>query len=383
VTGQRTISRIVLEPGRKSSKVENFERQLRGKIVGQDEAVCQLVNTYEMALAGMTVPGRPMANLLFLGPTGSGKTRIIEAAAEILFGNANAVVKVDCAEFQHSHEIAKLLGSPPGYIGHRETQAMLTQEAVNRHQTDTLKMTFLLFDEIEKASTALWQLLLGVLDKGILTLGDNQRVDLSRTVLVMTSNLGSEAMSRWASGGIGFTSRTDSASMLRTEKRMDSIALDAARRHFSPEFMNRLDKVIVFHILSPAQLLEILDIELVQVHHRIRSTQPEHDFMFQCTPAAKDVLIREGTDARYGARHLKRAIERYLVLPLTRLISTSQIRGGDIVTADVASGTDEFVFTKDESAAELPPAVPRSTDTASWECYAAGLNREGQHLSRN
>lgn len=376
---QLTTHRIVLEPGRRNSKVENFETQLREKIVGQPEAVSQLVNIYESVVVGLTMPGRPIANLLFLGPTGSGKTRVVEAAAEILFGNAKAFLKVDCAEFQHSHEIAKLLGSPPGYIGHRETRAVLTQEAIDQFQTDTLKMTFLLFDEIEKASDALWQVLLGGLDKGALTLGDNQRVDLSRTVVVMTSNLGSGAMSRLASGGIGFTSGTG-LPMPEMHKRMDSIALDAVKRHFSPEFMNRLDKVIVFHTLSPAQLREILDIELIQVQHRILSMRPEHAFEFQCTPEAKEFFIREGTDLKYGARHLKRAIERHLVLPLTRLISTSQIKAGDRVEVDAAAGNTCLVFTKDESATAQPPALARSTDVA-WECYAARVTRESRLVS--
>ncbi len=382
MTTQRMTSRIVLEPDRRNSEVENFKTQLRAKIVGQDEAVSQLVNIYEMIAAGMTMPGRPIANLLFLGPTGSGKTRIIEAASEILFGSPRAFIKVDCAEFQHSHEIAKLVGSPPGYIGHRETPAVLTQEAIDRFQTDALKMTFVLFDEIEKASDALWQLLLGVLDKGTLTLGDNRRVDLSRTIVVMTSNLGAEAMSRLATGGIGFTSGTERISVRQMDKRMDSVALEAAKRNFSPEFMNRLDKVLVFHSLSPAQLREILDIELVQVQNRILATQPERIFEFECTPEAKEFFIRKGTDARYGARHLKRAIEQHLVPPIARLLSTGQIAAGDIVRIDVRPESDELVFTKDQSGIEMP----RPSSEAVWECYAAGTavaRRESVLVSKN
>src|ERR1051326_8157400 len=199
------ISRqVVLQPEKKSSEVLNFENELRRRIVGQDEAVKQLIDVYQITRAGMEVPGRPIANLLLLGPTGSGKTRIVEAAAEILFGDADAVVKVDCAEFQHSHEIAKLIGSPPGYIGHRETSPILTQDRLDARHTDKLKLTFVLFDEIEKASDALWQLLLGILDKATLTLGDNRRVDFSRTIVFMTSNLGASEMSRLTTGGIGF-----------------------------------------------------------------------------------------------------------------------------------------------------------------------------------
>src|SRR5438105_10117680 len=335
MTASTTVGRIVLEPGRRNPEVEGFSAKLRSKIVGQDEAVSQLVNIYEMIVAGMTIPGRPIANLLFLGPTGSGKTRIIEAAAEILCGNPKSFIKVDCGEFQHSHEISKLIGSPPGYIGHRETPAVLNQEAIDQFHTDSLKLTFVLFDEIEKSSDALWQLLLSVLDKGTLTMGDNHKVDFSRTVVVMTSNLGAEQMSRLAHGGIGFTSSALEDSARQTDKRMESVALAAARQYFSPEFMNRLDKVVVFHGLSPVQLSEILDIELAQVQDRIQSLQLVQGFRFNCTPEAKAFLIREGTDAKYGARPLKRAIELHLVLPMARLLSTTQITSGDPVTVDI------------------------------------------------
>ena len=185
----------LLDPEMRSTEVQDFERQLLSKVVGQDRAVRRIVNMYQIYLAGMSTPGRPIGNLLFLGPTGSGKTRVVEASAEILFGSPRAFIKLDCAEFQHSHEIAKLIGSPPGYLGHRETPPLLTQEAIDQFQNDRARMTFILFDEIEKASDALWQLLLGILDKGTLTLGDNRRVDLSRCVIFMTSNLGAVEIS--------------------------------------------------------------------------------------------------------------------------------------------------------------------------------------------
>src|SRR5262245_61450391 len=197
---------LVLDPEMRSAKVLDFERQLLGKVVGQDRAVRRNFNMYQIYLAGMASPGRPVGNLLFLGPTGSGKTRVVEATAEILFGNPRAYIKIDCAEFQHSHEIAKLIGSPPGYLGHRETPPLLTQEAIDQHQTERVKMSFILFDEIEKANDALWQLLLGILDKATLTLGDNRKVDLSRAVIFMTSNLGAVEIRDLTQGGIGFTS---------------------------------------------------------------------------------------------------------------------------------------------------------------------------------
>src|SRR6202453_901269 len=181
---------IPLDPGKTGREAMSLESNLRRMIIGQDEAIDQIVNIYQMNLTGMSAPGRPIGNFLFLGPTGSGKTRIVEATAEALLKNPRAVIKIDCAEFQHSHEIAKLIGSPPGYLGHRETHPLLSQEVLNQYHTETMKLSFVLFDEIEKASDALWNLLLGILDKATLTLGDNRRVDLSQTMIFLTSNLG-------------------------------------------------------------------------------------------------------------------------------------------------------------------------------------------------
>src|SRR6187549_3481624 len=231
---------LLLDPEMRSAKVLDFERQLLGKVVGQDRAVRRIVNMYQIYLAGMSTPGRPIGNLLFLGPTGSGKTRVVEASAEILFGSPRAFIKIDCAEFQHSHEIAKLIGSPPGYLGHRETPPLLTQEAIDQHHTDRCRLSFVLFDEIEKANDALWQLLLGILDKATLTLGDNRKVDLSRCVIFMTSNLGASEMNEMMNGGIGFMSSTkqDDASLAILDQKMYRTALDVAKRKFSPEFMN-------------------------------------------------------------------------------------------------------------------------------------------------
>jgi ATP-dependent Clp protease ATP-binding subunit ClpB len=342
--------RITLDPQRRSADVQEFESRLRSKIIGQGEAVSQVVGIYQTFLAGMATPGRPIANLLLLGPTGSGKTRIVEAAAEILFGGPSAFIKIDCAEFQHSHEIAKLIGSPPGYIGHRETKPAISQEALSQFYTDKLKMSFLLFDEIEKASDALWQLLLGILDKGVLNLGDNTKVDLSHTVVFMTSNLGASEMSRLVSGGIGFTPVLPATGVEQgLAQKISRVAVDAARRRFSPEFMNRIDKVIVFRSLPREHLQEILDLELNEVYARILSSQGEKTFALHYTPEAKEFLLKEGTDLKYGARHLKRAIERHLVFPLSSLMSTGQIEPGDLITVSVTPDGNGLTFFKDRT----------------------------------
>ena len=326
---------VLLDPDRKSPRAAEFEDKLSALIVGQERAVRRMSGLFQIYLAGMNNPTRPIGTMLFLGPTGSGKTRVVEAASQVLLNDTHAVVKIDCAEFQHSHEIAKLIGSPPGYLGHRETSPMLTQENLDKAHTEDTKLTFVLFDEIEKASDSLWQLLLGILDKATLTLGDNRRVDFSRTIVIMTSNLGAREMSEMISGGIGFApTKTD---QVKADNEIDTkiyrTALEAAKRKFSTEFMNRIDKVVVFRSLKEHHLRRILEIELRSVQDRITESAGTK-FVFECTDPAKEYLLSEGIDLKYGARHLKRAIERFLVYPLSNLVATQQVETGDLVLVD-------------------------------------------------
>ena len=353
-----------LDPTIRSNDTCDFHSSLRAKIVGQEEGVQSLVDMFQVFCAGLNSPGRPVGNLLFLGPTGSGKTRIVEAAAEILFGDARAVIKVDCAEFQHSHEIAKLIGSPPGYLCHRETHPLITQEALAASHTEKLKLSFLLFDEIEKASDALWQLLLGMLDKATLTLGDNRRVDLSQTVIFLTSNLGGGEITELMQGGMGFVRPTEKPAAGFDEK-IERTAVEAARRKFSPEFMNRLDKVVVFHPLRREQLERVLEIELGQVQQRVLETA-KGQFLFRVTDPGRDFLLKEGTDQRYGARHLKRAIERHVVYPLANLLATEQVHLGDLVCIDWNKEQDRLTFVREGENLAIPtrksePVVPART----------------------
>jgi ATP-dependent Clp protease ATP-binding subunit ClpB len=341
-----------LDPTIRSIDTREFESSLRAKVVGQSEGVQALVDMYQVFCAGLNSPGRPVGNLLFLGPTGSGKTRIVEAAAEILFGDARSIIKVDCAEFQHSHEIAKLIGSPPGYLGHRETHPLITQESLAVSHTDKLKLSFLLFDEIEKASDALWQLLLGMLDKATLTLGDNRRVDLSQTVIFLTSNLGGGEITEMMQGGMGFIQPKDKPADAMNEK-VERTAVEAARRKFSPEFMNRLDKVVVFHPLRREQLEQVLEIELGQVQQRVLETA-KGQFLFRVTGPGREFLLQEGTDQRYGARHLKRAIERHIVYPLANLLATEQVHLGDLVCIDWNTEQDRLTFVREGENLAVP-----------------------------
>ncbi len=362
-----------LDPARCGWDAEGLESHLRQRIVGQDEAIAQIVNVYQMYLTSMNAPLRPVGNLLFLGPTGSGKTRTVEATAEALLGTARAVVKIDCAEFQHSHEIAKLIGSPPGYLGHRETHPLLSQETLDQYHNDRVKLSLVLFDEIEKASDALWNLLLGILDKATLTLGDNRKVDFSRCLIFMTSNLGAAAMSSILSPRLGFgAGEAPALADKATERKLERTGIEAARRKFTPEFMNRLDKVVVFRPLGKAELRRVLDIEIGYIQQRIFDS-PSGGFILRVSERAVERLLTEGADIKYGARHLKRALERMIVQPLSNLIATGQVKLGDLVAVDHEEGCDGLVFTCEEenlsvkSMAEMagPLAAMQATTAAA------------------
>jgi ATP-dependent Clp protease ATP-binding subunit ClpA len=249
---------------------------------------------------------------------------------------------------------------------------MLTQENLDRMHTDDLKLSLVLFDEIEKASDSLWQLLLGILDKATLTLGDNRRVDFSRSMVIMTSNLGAREMSELISGGIGFAPGKGGKSNPNdndVDQKIYRTAVEAARRKFSPEFMNRIDKVVVFRSLKEHHLRKILDLELQDVQNRIMLSGGTK-FVFQCSDTAKDTLLKEGLDLKYGARHLKRSVERFLVYSLSNLVATGQIGLGDLVYVDFDEYSKRLIFSKRSGGALIqempqPGAQPETVESLS------------------
>src|SRR5271154_4547364 len=350
---------IPLDPGKTGRDAQSLETGLRRMIVGQEEAIQQIVNIYQMHQTGLNPPGRPIGNFLFLGPTGSGKTRIVEATAESLLKNPRSVIKIDCAEFQHSHEIAKLIGSPPGYLGHRETHALLSQEVLNQHHTEKVKISFVLFDEIEKASDALWNLLLGILDKATLTLGDNRTVDFSSAMIFLTSNLGAAEMSSLVSPRLGFHVPCDGDGTAALSERISRSGIAAARRKFTPEFINRLDNIVVFKALGEEELRRIVDIELRAVQQRLRTAAAGKPFLVNVTDSAREFILMEGTDVRYGARPLKRAIERLLVQPMSNLISTGQVDRGDRIRVTHTKGSPHLTFFREVGVLEAWEAAGR------------------------
>jgi len=352
---------IRLNPELSNVQVVEFENRLQEKVVGQERAVHKIAQVYQVYLASLASPTKPLGNLLFLGPTGSGKTYLVESVAEILFENRQAFLKVDCAEFQHTHEIAKLIGSPPGYLGHRETPAALSQENLNRYRTKQNDFSLVLFDEIEKASDTLWQLLLGILDRATLTLGDNHKVDFSKTIIFMTSNLGAREIRHLVEGSVGFAPPVaQDRATSELDQKIYRTALEAAKRKFPPEFMNRIDGVVVFRSLSQSHFQKILELELSLIQERIFRGSSQR-FFFRCADEAKDILLREGIDPTYGARNLKRVLDQKLVVPIANLLATGQLRTGDFLTVDYDRTQQRLIFSKYERAAE--PVDSREGDS--------------------
>lgn len=337
---------VELDATRGSQEASALYDAMKRRVVGQEEAVLMLTDIIETFKAGFSDHTRPVGNALFLGPTGTGKTHVVESLAMGLFGNVNACLKIDCGEFQHSHEIAKLIGSPPGYLGHRETHPALTQDKLDQFQTQNMPLNIVLFDEIEKASDSLWNLLLGILDKAKLTLGDNRVVDFSKTLIIMTSNLGSAQMTQAVDGGLGFAPERIIDSLL--DEKLGKVAVDAAKRKFTPEFFNRLQHVAVFHTLTQEQLRRVLEIELSSLQVRLLLQSSTRVF-FHVSPKAKDLFLAEGFDKKYNARHLKRVLEKYITLPLAKLVSSTQVMDRDEVVVGMKSdGTVTYTLIEEK-----------------------------------
>lgn len=311
-----------------------FERLL----VGQPGVAKQILPFVEMFEAGLSPEGRPAGVFLLLGPTGTGKTRSVEALAESLHGSSRHVLRVDCGEYQMDHEVAKLVGAPPGYLGHRETQPLLSQARINSVASERSSMSILLFDEIEKAAPSMMRMLLGILDRGILRLGDNNLVNLERTMIFMTSNLGAEKMQKELIPTMGFSSVAAKEEKGPGSKRLESIGLAAAKRKFSPEFMNRIDATIAYQPLDEKALNAILSLQIENIQHHVDVRLGARAFELEVTPKLRRFLIEKGTSIEYGARELKRTIQRFILQPLAGVINSGQIPPGSLVDMDLKAG---------------------------------------------
>lgn len=357
----------------RSPEAQKLYDHLQSKVIGQERAVRQFVNVFQQIQVGLNKPDRPAGVFLFMGPTGVGKTQLVKATAEYLLGDRNAVTRVDCGEFQHSHETAKLIGSPPGYVGYDEKKsgsARLSQKNLDKFQTKQNKINFLLFDEIEESHDALFSAILQILDAGRLTLGNGEEVDFSRTIIIMTSNLGErETQERLQGKGIGLRPES-SMKVDDVADEVYSLSKKAAESKFKAKFMNRLDRIIVFRSLSQESLLKILKNELKSLEFRLwaapskawelaggKGAFPQFRVIFRTTKAANDKLLAEGTSKKYGARELNRAIDRFVAFPLGSLVGSKQIVHGDILEVDYKEGDKRLVFNK-TGHRELAPPPP-------------------------
>jgi len=329
---------------------------LSQKLVGQSAATKAIVPYIYMYQSGLAPVGRPAGVFLLLGPTGTGKTKTVEAIADLLHGSEKKIVKIDCGEFQLDHETAKLIGAPPGYLGHRETVPVLTQQSLTEASTEGSDLTLVLFDEIEKAAPSVTRLLLGILDKGVLRLGDNSIVDFEKTLIFFTSNLGAREMLREMNPDIGFQT---SSPRLRADlnTKLESIALGAVRKKFSPEFVNRIDAVVTYQPLNVESMETILDHDVEGLQRHVNSRLGERCFTIEVLPEARKFLLERGVSEEYGARELKRTVHRHLTQPLATMVTRSEITPGAIVQVAV-SDDDEHLLIRELGKTALPPPRP-------------------------
>ncbi len=330
-------------PDSSSSSSKDLVALLSQKVVGQSAATECIVPYIHMCQAGLAPEGRPAGVFLLLGPTGTGKTRTVEAIAEVLHGSPRNILKVDCGEFQMEHEVAKLIGSPPGYLGHRETPPMLTQQALGSITTKECDLAIVLFDEIEKAAPTMTRLLLGILDRAILRLGDNTTVNFEKSLIFFTSNLGAREMMKELRPDFGFqagvTKRRD-----ELVNKLENIALGAVRKRFSPEFVNRIDAVVTYQPLDEEALSTILDQHLDELQHHVNTRLGARCFTLEVPPDSKEFLLKKGTSEEYGARELKRTLHRHVTQPLATLVATGQIEPGARVRLDMSEDSESLVI---------------------------------------
>jgi len=336
---------------------ENLIAVLSQRVVGQPAATRVIVPYIQMYQAGLAPEGRPVGVFLLLGPTGTGKTKTVEALAEVLHGSEKNVLKIDCGEFQMEHEVAKLIGAPPGYLGHRETQPMLTQQKLNGVTTEKCNLSLVLFDEIEKAAPSMTRLLLGVLDKGILRLGDNTIVNFEKSLVFLTSNLGAREMMREINPDFGFQSIKPVERVELTGK-LQNIALASVRKRFSPEFVNRIDCIITYQPLTSESLATILDQQIADLQNHVNTRLGARSFTLEVPFESRRFLLEKGTSAEYGARELNRTIHRNLTQPLATLVATGQVSPGSRVRVDLAEDGDSLRIRSVEGDEAHTPAHP-------------------------
>lgn len=331
---------VTLRPRTRSSWLEHVARRWSSQVVGQPQATDSILRLLQRVEVQARQPRRTMGSVLLLGPPGCGKTHSVEALAEVLLGSPGALLKINCAEYQQQHEIARLVGAPPGYIGHADTEPVFTRDNLERFRTPEFPYTLILLDEIEKAHYSLYSLLLGVLDRAELNDGRNRHVDFSACLFFFTSNIGSRESLR-ATTPSGFIPQLDEEDA--KARHFESVSMRALKRHFPPEFLRRIEETIVYHPLRPADLKEILNLELEKAS-RVFHNHPTTPFQVEFTAGAKSLLLHHGCDTEYGASHLKHILACEFQDPLYRLMATDQVQSGDKI--GVFAKGSEAVFRK-------------------------------------
>jgi len=332
---------IPIRPRRGNSGGDLLE-QLQSRVIGQPHAMAEIIPYVRMHRAGLSPDGRPVGVFLLLGPTGTGKTRTVEALADVLHGSERNMLKIDCGEFQMEHEVAKVIGAPPGYLGHRETQPLITQQKLNAVTSESSNLSLLLFDEIEKAAPSMNRLLLSVLDKATLRLGDNTTVNFERTLIFLTSNLGGDAMRKQLLPDFGFEAMSPATEVQPGLSKLQSIGMNAVKRKFTPEFVNRIDAIITYQPLNDAAMEIILNQQVAALERHIADRLEESAFEIELTPRARKVLLARGTSMEYGARELKRTILRMLTQPLAALVEQGKVPPGSVVLIDKHGSGDRL-----------------------------------------
>ncbi|HKB65595.1 MAG TPA: AAA family ATPase [Pyrinomonadaceae bacterium] len=331
------------------AELADLTKLLSGKVVGQSQAMNAIVPYVYMYQSGLAPEGRPAAIFLLLGPTGTGKTKTVEAIAELLHGSEKKLLKIDCGEFQMDHETAKLVGAPPGYLGHRETVPLLTQQQLTDATSERCDLALVLFDEIEKAAPSITSLLLGILDKGILRLGDNSVVNFEKSLIFFTSNLGAREMLKEINPHIGFQSGSSTKTPVDLSNKIQAIGLGAVRKRFSPEFVNRIDAVVTYRPLDAEALELILDHDVRNLQKHVNSRLGERCFQIEVTPDSREFLLQKGVSQEYGARELKRTVHRELTQPLATMVARSEIGPGAMVHVGLDAERHSLVITADST----------------------------------
>jgi ATP-dependent Clp protease ATP-binding subunit ClpA len=350
---------------KKGMSIHQLSDEWKQLIVGQDMAIDRIVPYIVRAQANLNSPNKPIGVFFLMGPTGTGKTKTAESLAELLHGSERNVLRVDCGEFQMEHEVAKMIGAPPGYLGHRETQPLFTQQKLGALSTDKCPFNIILFDEIEKAHPGFWRAILNILDKAVLRLGDNSVVNFEKSIIFLSSNVGAKEIGNLLAPSFGFSEASVGTDVTEAkQKAIEKIGMGAMTKKFPPEFANRVDEIITYRSLNQDILHKITDMELKRVQNHIIERLGTSAFTFAYDLDTIDFITTTGTSVKYGARELKRALGRYVLNPLADDYVEGKISSGSTVRCKVVNN-DHIEWDINELPTELMDETEMETAAAA------------------